>query len=200
MGGILYRYFTELMVEVGRARRWPLDRVPLGPTGPIDDPDYARLLAGEFDEPEYLRRITAKLAAEGIDFDAPRDLSWEGHQRDVAWKAVRRIHDAGHLQAILTNDASKWLGPNWWETWEPAPWFDAMVDVSTVGVRKPAPEPYLAAVDALRVPAAECLFIDDIPVNCRGAEAVGMSSHLFDVTEPDVSIDRLLHRIGVDAS
>ena len=197
MGGILYRYFTELMVEAAEDRGWPMDRVPLGPTGPTPDADYLRMLAGEFDEPEYLARLTAKLAAEGIEFDAPRDLDWSGHERKVSWEAVRIVHDAGHRQAVLTNDASKWLGSNWWETWEPAKWFDGLIDVSTIGVRKPAPEPYLAAAEALGVPTTECLFIDDMPVNCRGAEAVGMASHLFDILDPDGSIERLLARLGL---
>ncbi len=197
MGGILYAYFTELLVDVGRRRGWPLDRIPLGPTGPIHDPDYDRLLAGEFDEPEYLVMIVAKLAREGIGFDPPSELDWTGYERTSTWKAIERIHDAGHRQAILTNDASKWLGPNWWETWEPAAWFDAMVDVSMIGVRKPNPEPYLAAADRLGVVPSDCLFIDDMPVNTRGAEAVGMTTFLFDVTDPDGSIDALLDRLGV---
>ncbi len=65
----------------------------------------------------------------------------------------------------------------------------------TVGVRKPAPEPYLAVADALGVPTEECLFVDDLPVNCRGAEAVGMESQLFVVTDTKGSLDRLLARL-----
>ena len=141
--------------------------------------------------------ITTRLQAEGIDFDAPRDLDWTGHERDETWSAIRRIHDAGHRQAILTNDASKWLGSDWWETWEPAEWFDVMVDVAMIGVRKPAPEPYLEAARRLGVPPAECLFVDDMPVNCRGAEAVGMESLLFDITDPVGSIERLMDRLDL---
>ena len=66
-----------------------------------------------------------------------------------------------------------------------------------IGIRKPAPEPYLAAAEALAAPPSECLFIDDMPVNCRGAEAVGMDSHLFDILDPEGSIGRLLERLGI---
>jgi putative hydrolase of the HAD superfamily len=68
--------------------------------------------------------------------------------------------------------------------------------VVTVGPRKPSPEPYLAIADALGVPPEECLFVDDLPVNCRGAEAVGMRSHLFDITNPESSLNRLLDVLG----
>ena len=74
--------------------------------------------------------------------------------------------------------------------------FDAVVDVVQVGVRKPSPEPYLAVAEALGVPASECLFVDDLPVNCRGAEAVGMRSLVFDVTDVRGSLDRLLESLG----
>lgn len=196
MGGILYRYFTEMMVDVGRREGWPLNRIPMGPTGDLDDPNYQRMMAGDLDETDYVKMLMADLQAEGIDFDPPRDLDWTGQERAETWAAIDHIADAGHRQALLTNDASKWLGANWWQNWKPASRFDAVIDVVTVGVRKPAPEPYVAAAAALDVPPHECLFVDDMPVNCRGAEAVGMQSHLFVITEPQHSLDQLLRRIG----
>ncbi len=197
MGGVMYEYFTQQMVIVGHERGWPMHRMPMGPSGDVPDADYAAMLAGEFGEPEYIVRIRARLAAEGIDFRLPEDLHLDTKLRPETWEAVRLISEAGHRQAVLTNDATRWLGEGWWDRWEPARWFDAMIDVVMVGARKPAPEPYLAAAEALAVPPAECLFVDDLPVNCRGAEAVGMESHLFDVTEPVRSIDALLERLGV---
>lgn len=196
MGGIMYRYFTEVLLDVGAAQGWPLEALALGPTGRRPDPDYRRLLEGEIDEPEYLRVVVARLREHGIGFDPVRDIAWAENRRDAAWSAIAEIHAAGHRQAVLTNDASRWLGAGWREAWEPARWFDAMVDVVDVGVRKPAPEPYLAAAASLGVPPGKCLFIDDLPVNCRGAEAVGMAGMWFDVTDPEGSLGRLRERVG----
>lgn len=191
MGGILYPFFTEMMIDLGRDRGWPLDRLPLGPTGLVEDSDYRRLLEGELDEPDYLPIIQDRLRGEGIEFDPPIDLAGGWQRRESTWAAIARIGDMGHRQAILTNDATRWLGNAWWEKqgWDD---FDAVVDVVQVGVRKPAPEPYLAVARALGVPASECLFVDDLPVNCRGAEAVGMHSLVFDVTDVPGSLNRLL--------
>lgn len=50
----------------------------------------------------------------------------------------------------------------------------------TTGVRKPDPEAYLGAARVLNVNPADCLFIDDRKRNCDGAEAVGMTSILFE--------------------
>ena len=51
---------------------------------------------------------------------------------------------------------------------------DAFVDSTDVGVRKPAPEPYLAAAKALGVDPSVVVFLDDTPECVEGARAVGM--------------------------
>lgn len=195
MGGIMFRYFTEMIVDVGRCRGWPVEQMPLGPTHPVPDPAYWAMDRGEITEPAYLDTVVARLASHGIEFDPPGDLDWTDSSRPSTWAAIERLAAEGYRQGLLTNDASKWLGENWWETWEPAKWFDAVIDVKMIGVRKPAPEPYLAAADALGVDPAECLFIDDMHCNGAGAEAVGMESFWFDVTQPEESIERLYERL-----
>lgn len=197
MGGIFRRYFTEPMVEIGRERGWPLDRLPLGPTGNVDDPDYLKMCEGALDEPEYLSIVRGRLTDAGIDFDPVRDVDWEGERRPAVWRAIALIHESHLFQAILTNDATRWMGERWWETWEPARFFDAMIDVATLKHRKPRPEPYLEVIDRTGFAAEECIFIDDMPVNCRGAVAVGMQSQWFDITHPDESVEVLLTRIGL---
>ncbi|MEA1902859.1 MAG: HAD-IA family hydrolase [Actinomycetota bacterium] len=200
MGGILYRYFTELMLDVGEERGWPLERIPLGPTGRLADADYQSMLDGGLDEPDYVTVVRARLEAEGIDFDPPRELDWLGETRTETWLAIEEIDRRRHRQALLTNDASRWLGENWWETWERGEVFDSIIDSVTVGARKPAPEPYLATAAALGVSPTECLFVDDLPVNCRGAEAVGMQSHPFVIADSQGSLDALLTRLALGTS
>lgn len=199
MGGIMYRYFTDLIVEIGESRGWPIDGLACGPNGPALDAAYDDLLEGHIEEHAYLAGIVTQLADRGITFDPLAELHWPDHTRPATWAAIRQIHDTGLLQGVLTNDATTWFGDGWWDWWEPAQWFDAMVDVATVGVRKPGPEPYLAIADALGTAPEQCIFIDDMPVNCRGAEAVGMASHWFDITRPDECTESLLARLGVRA-
>jgi len=35
MGGIMYRFFTELMVDAGKAKYWLRQRMPMGPAGQV---------------------------------------------------------------------------------------------------------------------------------------------------------------------
>lgn len=199
MGGVLYRYFTEVLADLGAARGWPLDGIPLGPTGPEPDPAYAAMGRGDIDEPAYVQIVRGRLAEVGVDVDPVAAIDWAGELRPGVLRAVERLHEQDRPQAVLTNDASRWLGAGWWETWPPAPWFDAILDVAEMAGRKPDPEPYLAAADALAVAPDRCLFVDDLPVNCRGAADVGMTGVLFDVTAPDAATAEVVRRAGLPA-
>jgi FMN phosphatase YigB (HAD superfamily) len=162
----------------------------------VRDPAYGDLLEGRIDEPEYVAAVVARLELEGISFDPVADIDWTDCLRPAASKTIGRLADRGLVQGLLTNDATRWLGERWWETWENAGWFQAVLDVATLGVRKPAPGPYLAAARALGTAPEACLFVDDLPVNCRGAEAVEMASQLFDVTRPAETLDALEKRLA----
>lgn len=189
MGGVFNRYFTEVMVDIGRREGWP--SIPMGPTGDLPDPDYQDMAAGRLEEAEYLSGLIERLGAHGIRFDPRTDIDWDLHKRPATWALIHQIHEEGRTQGILTNDASKWRGPNWWEEWEPRRLFSAVVDVAGLPHRKPHPSVYLAAAASIGRQPTTCVFVDDMPVNCRGAEAVGMIGHFFDLTDPDGSIDRL---------
>lgn len=48
-----------------------------------------------------------------------------------------------------------------------------------IGVRKPHPDIYRHALDALGVPGEQCFFVDDLPENVEAARAVGIQAHRF---------------------
>jgi FMN phosphatase YigB (HAD superfamily) len=200
MGGIMYRYFTEIVLEISDEQGWGLDEIPMGPTGPTADAAYQRMLVGEIDEHEYLDLARRRLTDAGRPFDPVAEIDWSVQARPAVWRVIELAHEAGHPQAVLTNDASRWLGERWWETWPPARWFDEVIDVASIGVRKPAPEPYLAAARALDLEPRQCLFVDDMTVNCDGAEAVGMASHWVDIRAPESSMEALTRRLELVAA
>lgn len=200
MGGILYRYFTEVLLSEADVRDWDLSGLPMGPTGPLPDPDYAAMDRGEIEEPTYVQVIRDRFTSVGLQVDPVTAIDWTDEFREPVWEAIRTLHRHGHPQAVLTNDAARWLGDGWWITWEPASWFDVMLDVSTLEFRKPAAGAYLAVTERLGRPPRDCLFVDDLRVNCKGAEDVGMASVWFDITDPDGSVMRVLEAAGAGAS
>lgn len=54
--------------------------------------------------------------------------------------------------------------------------FDGTVISGEVGVRKPFPEIYAMAADAIGLPPAECVFVDDLPPNLKPAAELGMAT------------------------
>ena len=53
----------------------------------------------------------------------------------------------------------------------------------------------MAAAERLGLSPTACLFVDDMHVNCDGAEAVGMQSHWFDITDSQNAVTGLLERL-----
>ncbi len=102
--------------------------------------------------------------------------------------AVERARAAGIRTGLISNS---------WGTgiYERAPMqiFDATVISGDVGLHKPQPEIYELGAERLGIPAAECVFVDDLRENIAGAEAVGMTGILHrDPAETIAELERLL--------
>jgi putative hydrolase of the HAD superfamily len=191
MGGILHPTPFEVLPAIAAAQGWPLDAFPRGPFDPAADPDYAEMDRGRIREPQYWARVSDRLARLGIAFDIHDVVDWEGKDRVEVVGAIRRLAQRYRL-ALLTNDATDWLGPGWRQTWWLRDAFEVMVDAAEEGLRKPAPRIYRRVTEALGVAPEACVFVDDLTINCEGAAAVGMQPFWFDVTNPRGSVRRLL--------
>jgi putative hydrolase of the HAD superfamily len=106
-------------------------------------------------------------------------------------EAVRRAHDAGVRTAVISNS---WGGTSY----DVADWrslFDAIVISGEVGLHKPGPEIFELALTEIGLPAAECVFIDDLRENIAGAEAVGITGILH--RGPDSTLPELERLLGL---
>jgi putative hydrolase of the HAD superfamily len=54
--------------------------------------------------------------------------------------------------------------------------FDAIIESSKTGVRKPNPKVYLMMCELLGVDASACVYLDDLGVNCKPAAQLGMKA------------------------
>lgn len=57
--------------------------------------------------------------------------------------------------------------------------FDAVVSSARVGARKPQPEIFRAALQAVDVPAERALFVDDTRTHVEAARSLGLRGHVF---------------------
>ena len=54
--------------------------------------------------------------------------------------------------------------------------FDHIIESSKAGVRKPDPRIYNMMCDALAVSPPQCIYLDDLGINCKPAAAMGMAA------------------------
>jgi putative hydrolase of the HAD superfamily len=52
--------------------------------------------------------------------------------------------------------------------------FDALIESSKAGVRKPDPRIYLMMCELLAVKPEACVYLDDLGINCKPAAQLGM--------------------------
>ena len=71
--------------------------------------------------------------------------------------------------------------------------FDQIAISAEIGVMKPAAEAYQAVLAMLDLPADACVFVDDLPANIDGAQALGIHGIVFrDNPSCIAELDRLL--------
>ena len=74
--------------------------------------------------------------------------------------------------------------------------FDAVIESSVVGTRKPEPAIYRLALDALDVAAEQTVMLDDLGINLKPARALGMTT--IKVVDPAVAAAELRALIEVE--
>lgn len=138
--------------------------------GRVEIPDFEPRLAevlGLDDHTDLVHRLLGGLAVE---------------QRMVAM--MRSLREAGVRIVLLSN--------SWGEDmYDPTvrALCDAEVLSGVVGTRKPDPEIYGLAVEAAGVPASDCVFVDDQPVNLPPAQALGITT--IHHTDPVATVTEL---------
>jgi epoxide hydrolase-like predicted phosphatase len=94
---------------------------------------------------------------------------------------VRAVRERGVRTALLTNNVREWE-PRWRSMLPVDELFELVVDSAFVGLRKPDAAIYRLTCERLGARAEQCVFVDDIEVNCEAATALGMTAVHFRTT------------------
>lgn len=73
--------------------------------------------------------------------------------------------------------------------------FDAVIESSKAGIRKPDPRIYQMMCELLAVEPADCIYLDDLGINCKPAAALGMTA--IKVTGQDQALADLAKATGL---
>jgi putative hydrolase of the HAD superfamily len=91
---------------------------------------------------------------------------------------MRELKATGYRMAMLTNNVREWE-PLWRSMLPVDEIFETVVDSGFVGCRKPESKIYSLTLDRIGLPPGACLFVDDVLVNCEGAEKAGIAAIHF---------------------
>jgi putative hydrolase of the HAD superfamily len=75
------------------------------------------------------------------------------------------------------------------------PLFDAIIESSKAGLRKPDPRIYLMMCDLLAVKPEACVYLDDLGINCKPAAGLGMKA--IKVVDVDQTLAELAQATGL---
>ena len=137
-------------------------------------PLYA-LEKGEMTEVEFTTAVQAHLPAD-IDLGGFRDIYFSHlHPNEPMIDLMRDLRGRGLRMAMLTNNVREWE-PLWRSKLPVDEIFEVVVDSAFVGMRKPERAIYELTLERLGggVRAEECVFVDDLDVNCEMARELGM--------------------------
>jgi putative hydrolase of the HAD superfamily len=161
----------------------------LNATNP-DTNAWARFERSELSPAEFAKLFEAEAAAAGGTVDAVALLSLlRTELRPSMLSALDRCR--GRVKtALLTNnflsgDAADGEGPYA----DVLGRFDAVIESSRVGHRKPDPRFYEIACEELEIEPEEAVFLDDLGVNLKPARAMGMKT--IKVVDPDEALAEL---------
>jgi putative hydrolase of the HAD superfamily len=141
------------------------------------DNAWARLERNELGFEAFCDAFEAETVAAGGRIDG-RDLfaMFSGQLRPEMVEAVRRCGQHFKTGLLTNNFVTPISESGYSDLAEVLAMFDAVVESSVVGVRKPDERFYLMACDALAIAPADAVFLDDLGVNLKPARALGMAT------------------------
>ena len=197
-GGVLITPITTLIAEVAAWHDVSMIEmldVLMGPreTSTSDHP-WHRAERGELAIAELQREVAPFAEAAGMSLrgdEYERLLCGEFTVQAEIVERVVRLREEGYRVGLLTNSFVEFRDHI--ESHIDFTLFDAIVDSSLVGHRKPEPAIYELTTRTLGVPASGILYLDDFAANLDGAKEAGWRTiHVVDVESALNELDLVL--------
>jgi len=148
---------------------------------------------GAIDPPAFRRKILKALGAdvEAAEFFAIYNDIFRPNEPVI--RLLRRVKEAGYRTALLSNTDPERFG--FIRTRFPEIlFFDDYALSYELKLLKPGAAIFLEAARRAGCPPAECLFIDDMEENVKGAAAAGLQTILY---RPDTDLEAEFKKLGL---
>jgi putative hydrolase of the HAD superfamily len=183
-GGVItsspFEAFNRLEAEKGV----PKDSVRRINSADPDNNAWAQFERAELDESGFDEAFAEEARAIGIELRGADVLArLAGDVRPAMVATIDRLKSEGFTVACITNNVPAGKGAGMAMSDEKAAAvkaimlrFDHIIESSKAGIRKPDPRIYQLMFEALNVEPGECIYLDDLGINCKPAAALGMAA------------------------
>jgi putative hydrolase of the HAD superfamily len=195
-GGVLTSSPFEAFARFERERGLPENFIrQVNATNHLENA-WAKLERAEIDHDEFDALFAAECRALGYEVSGREVLPLlAGEPRPAMIEALARIHARLKTGCITNNLPAGGSNPlSGFYAGNVMAHFDHVIESSKIGMRKPDPRIYQMMIDALGVPAARCIYLDDLGVNLKPARAMGMTT--IKVEDPAATIGELEAHLG----
>jgi putative hydrolase of the HAD superfamily len=196
LGGVITTSPFEAFARYEQAHGLPDGFLRSVNTLDADRNAWARLERNELSASEFDAAFAAESRALGHEVPGRDVLALlPGEVRPEMVRALDAVRAGGYATGCLTNNvAGITIGPA--AIPEVIARFDVVVESAKVGARKPEPRFYEIACELLGVVPAACVFLDDLGINLKPAQAMGMTT--IKVDDPDTALAELSALLGLE--
>ncbi|WP_033074754.1 HAD-IA family hydrolase [Sphingopyxis sp. MWB1] len=193
-GGVITASPFEAFNRLEEERGLPRDFIRRVNAANPDSNAWARFERAEIDASAFDRLFAEEARAMGHDLEGEAVLAvLAGAVRPAMVAALDTLKARGFTIACITNNVPSGKGAGMARSEAAAAEiaailarFDAVIESSKVGVRKPDPRIYQMMCDRLNVPPSQCIYLDDLGINCKPAAQLGM--HAIKVTSGEQAL------------
>ncbi|ALC12993.1 HAD-IA family hydrolase [Sphingopyxis sp. 113P3] len=193
-GGVITASPFEAFNRLEEERGLPRDFVRQVNARDPDSNAWARFERAEIDAAAFDRTFAAEARALGHELEGEAVLAvLAGAVRPAMVSALDTLKSRGFAIGCITNNVPSGKGAGMARSDSAAAEiaaimerFDHVLESSKVGVRKPDPAIYRMMCDALGVAPADCIYLDDLGINCKPAAMLGM--HAIKVTSGEQAL------------
>lgn len=202
-GGVITSSPFEAFNRLEAERGLPRDFVrTVNSTNP-DDNAWAKFERAEIDVESFDALFAAEAEALGHALDGASVIGClAGDVRPYMVTALDRLKDQGFGVGCITNNVKAGRGAAMARSEDKAlevesimARFDHVIESSKAGVRKPDPRIYQMMCEALSVAPENCIYLDDLGINCKPAAGLGM--HAIKVTSGEQALADLEAVLGM---
>ncbi len=203
-GGVITSSPFEAFNRLEAQRGLPRDFVRTVNAANPDDNAWARFERAEIDADGFDALFAGEALACGHSLDGASVIAClAGDVRPAMVAALDRLKMHGFGLGCITNNVKAGRGAAMAKSADKAlaieaimARFDHVIESSKAGVRKPDPRIYRMMCDALRAAPQNCIYLDDLGINCKPAAQMGM--HAIKVTSGEQALADLGLAVGMD--